>query len=85
MRKGFGIRERLSSVSNVLRVFRFISSKEDFSASPGVSANQDVKRPKDFNVQAHILGIQRMNEIELQKAMTVSLCRHEKWKAGGPL
>ena len=78
------MKERLGSASNVLTVFRFINNKEEFSASPRVSANQDVKRPKDFNVHAHILGIQRMNEIELQKAMIISLSRHEKWTAGGP-
>jgi len=84
MRKEFGIRGRFGSARKVLRAFRLISNKEDFYASIDVSANQDSKRPKDFNVYAYIAGIQRMNEIELQKAMTISLSRHEKWKAGGP-
>ena len=84
MRKMFGMKERIGSARKVLKAFRLISKKEDFPASSSVYANQDLKRPKTFNVQAHILGIQRMNEIEFQKAMTISLSRHEKWKAGGP-
>jgi hypothetical protein len=38
-----------------------------------------------LNLQAYTLAKQRIHEIETQKAMTISLSRHEKWKAGGPL
>ena len=84
MRKEFGIKGRFGSARKVLKAFKLISNKENFPASLGVSANQDLRRPKIFNVHAHIMGIQRLNEIELQKTMTISLSRHEKWKVGGP-
>ena len=47
--------------------------------------NQDAEQPKTFNCDAYILANQRMHEIETQKAMLVSLSRHDRWKAGGPL
>jgi hypothetical protein len=84
VRKMFGTKERFGSARKVLKAFRLISEKEDLPASSGVYASQDLKRPKTFNLQAHTVGIQRMNEIEFQKAMTISLSRHEKWTAGGP-
>jgi hypothetical protein len=85
VRKMFGMKERFGSARKVLKAFRLISKKEDFPASSGVYPNQDLKRPRTFNLQAYTVGIQRMNEIEFQKAMTISLSRHEKWKAGGPV
>lgn len=83
MRKMFGIKRRFGSAKEVLKVFRLIHRREDFPASSGVSY-PDLERPKTFNVQIHIEGIQRMHEIEAQKAMAISLSRHDKWKAGGP-
>ncbi len=44
-----------------------------------------MEEPLDtFNCKAYILAKQRMYEIETQKAMLISLSRHDKWKAGGP-
>jgi hypothetical protein len=73
--------------SLVVKVFRLfgmsIGSKEPVGCLGDVPEHMS-KQLKPFNVQAYRLGKQRMHEIEGMKAMTISLSRHETWKAGGP-
>ena len=73
--------------SLVVKVFRSfgmsIGSKEPLSSHGDVPINVS-NPPKPFNVQAYRLGKQHIHEIEGMKAMTISLSRHETWKAGGP-
>lgn len=38
-----------------------------------------------LNLRAYMFAKQRINEIETQKAMSILMSRHDKWKAGGPL
>ena len=60
-----------------------IGSKEPVGCLGDVPEHMS-KQLKPFNVQAYRLGKQHIHEIEGMKAMTISLSRHETWKAGGP-
>jgi len=60
------------------------SGKREVCASSRVYADQE-PQSNSYNVQAHMLSNQRAHEIESQKAMLISMSRHDTWKAGGPL
>jgi hypothetical protein len=82
----FGIREKFASpIGKVLKVVRLIrnSGKGGLSVSSYSYTNQDLSQPNTFNSQAYITGNQCMHEIETQKAIAISVSRHERWKAGG--
>ena len=61
------------------------SFKSHLKASSTTDADEDLRQPNSFNVQAYVIADHRKNEIESQKAMMISLSRHERWKAGGPV
>jgi len=73
--------------SLVVKLFRLfgmnIDSKETLGSLGDVPAHMS-RQPKTFNVQAYLLGIRRMHEIEGEKAQAIVVSRHHKWKAGGP-
>ena len=76
-----------SPKEKVFKVFRFFRGvgKGHFNASPRTDADEDLRQPNNYNLRVYECTNQRMHEIEIQKAMLVSLSRHERWKAGGPL
>lgn len=79
-----GIVRKLGSPrDNPFKVSRFMRSpvsshilKENQS-----NAGQVGSRASQF----YIIASQRLQEIEHYKAIAISLSRHERWKAGGPL
>ena len=81
--KMFGLGGKLGSTKE--QVFNLIRAigKSDLNASS--DANEDLRQPDSFNLQAHIIAKQRMHEIEGQKAKIIHELRHEFWKAGGPI
>lgn len=86
--KMFGTRGRFGSLKKeAFKMFRLIRgvATRDFNSSSYTVANEDLKQPKTFNLQAHILQKRRMHEIEKMKAMIIMESRHERWKAGGPV
>jgi hypothetical protein len=85
LRRMFRIRRGSVSAKKVSKLFRFfVKSKNDLDASSHVCASLELKKPESYNLQARLVANSRMHEIESQKAMIISLSRHEKWKAGGP-
>jgi len=78
--------EKGSLLRSVLRALGMDKSfKSHLTASAPTDADEDLRQPYNFNVQAHIIAGHRKHELESQKAMMVSLSRHDRWKAGGPL
>jgi len=67
----------------VNRGFKQPSSDQEAVVHFGISENK-FDQSENFNVEAYILGKQRMNEIDVQKAMLISLSRHNRSQAGGP-
>jgi len=65
------------------RGFKQPPSDQEAIFHSGISANK-FDQSKNFNIQAYILGKQRMNEIDVQKAMSISLSRHNRSQTGGP-
>lgn len=65
------------------RALRIIGDESKSTSNLQVST----KRLSDtsVNLQAYALAKQRIPEIETQKAMLISMSRHDTWKAGGPL
>lgn len=74
------IDQMVTSFKKVLRITR---DEPDSVLNLQVSTRE--LSDSSLNLQAYILAKQRMLEIETQKAMSVLIGRHEKWKAGGPL
>lgn len=68
----------------MFRLIRGVATR-DFNSSSYTVANEGLKQPKNFNLQAHIIGKRRMHEIEKMKAMIIIESRHQSWKAGGPV
>ncbi len=86
--KIFGTRGRFGSLKKeAFKMFRLIRgvATRDFNSSSYTVANEDLKQPKTFNLQTYTLAKRRMHEVEGEKAMLLSLSRHERWKAGGPV
>lgn len=82
--KGIFPKRTPSFVVKVFRLFGMkIGPKKPLGSYGDVPVDMS-NQPKTFNVQAYRLGNQRAYEIEGVKAMTISMSRHEKWKAGGP-
>ena len=69
------------NVSSPTPVFA-VAPYESVNSLPNYSLAR--AQPKTFNLQAYTLAKQRMHEIETEKAMVISLMRHDKWKPGGP-
>lgn len=69
--------------SKILRLIRGLRNGDVGISSPGLES--ETRERSGFNVQAYIVGKQRMHEIENEKAMLISVSRHERWKAGGPV
>jgi hypothetical protein len=81
----FRIRRVSVSAKKMSKLFRFFTkSKNDLDSSSRVCASLERKQPESYNLQAQFVADSRMREIESQKAMIISLSRHEMWKAGGP-
>ena len=70
----------LTSFKKALRIIG-----DDFKSTPNFQVSMKGLPETSLNLQAYTLAKQRMREIESQKAMLISISRHEKWKAGGPL
>ena len=85
LRRMFRIRRVSVSAKKMSKLFRFfIKSKNGLDSSSHVCASLELKQPESCNLQVQVVADSRMHEIESQKAMIMSLSRHEKWKAGGP-
>ena len=75
-----------SPKEKVFKVLRLIRGSGNGVFDPSQSnANQDQRQSETFNVEAYRISNQRTCELETQKAFVISLSRHERWKAGGPL
>jgi len=84
--KMFELGGRLGSTKEqVFKVFSLIRAIGKRGLNAPSDANEDLKQPNSFNLQAYIIAKQRMHEIEGQKAMIIHELRHEFWKAGGPV
>jgi len=70
----------LTSFRKALRIIG-----DDFKSTPNFQVSMKGLPETSLNLQAYTLAKQRMHEIESQKAILISISRHEKWKAGGPL
>jgi len=57
----------------------------DMDASLRTDSNEDQEQTKTFSSDTYLLAKKRKHEIEIQKAMLISMSRHDTWKAGGPL
>jgi hypothetical protein len=70
--------KRLSKlVSIVETIYQKIAGRYDEAKEASVAASM----PSPY---AYLLSIQRMHEIETQKALIIKISRHETCKAGGP-
>ncbi|MDH5374429.1 MAG: hypothetical protein OEZ21_03540 [Candidatus Bathyarchaeota archaeon] len=83
------VKKEMIDVRPKIKLFKVLgltrsSGERELCTSSRVYTDQE-PQSSSYNVQAHMLSNQRAHEIESQKAMTISLSRHEKWKAGGPL
>jgi len=81
--KGLRIRFRPAK-EEMFRLVRSLRNKDSIVSS-SMDTNQETRHPRAHNVRAISLSSQHVHEVETQKAMLVSLTRHDKWKAGGPL
>jgi len=77
--KGINPRKKGSTTETMLQ----LSNRCSETSSTG--KEEIVASIHPFNFEAYKSSKQRMLEIDTQKAIIISLSRHEKWKAGGPL
>ena len=79
----FGLGEKFGTTKKgVFKVFNSIRSlgMKDLNAS--LNAGEE---PIQQSVETFINTNKRKHEVETQKAMLISLSRHDVWKAGGPV
>ncbi len=74
-----------STKEGVSKVFSSIRAIGMRGLNASFDTSEDPREPKGLNLRAYIAAKQRMQEIEGQKALAISLSRHESWKAGGPV
>ena len=79
----------------IVKVLRLLGIErgfeQPFSDQEGIVSYADSQVSKKdssdplFRVEAYLISGSRKREIEAQKAMVISMMRHDKWKAGGPI
>jgi len=77
--KGINLRKKGHTTEKMLQ----LSNRCSEASSAG--KEEIVSSMHPFRFEAYTSSQQRMHEIDTQKAIIISLSRHERWKAGGPL
>jgi len=79
--KGINSRKKDSTTETTLQISRTNRCGETSS----IGKEEIASNIRPFGIKAYTSSKERMYEIETQKAIIISLSRHDKWKAGGPL
>ena len=76
------LKQRILKVSNLVRSI----GNGRFGVSSHTNAGEELTQSNATNAaRARMRVNKRKHEVETQKAMLISLSRHDRWKAGGPV